>query len=94
MNNNDSLDNLISRIWEFVISFATALMDAVFLGLWAWGQYCLDGFLNISDLAGISALVLIVFHVVFAISTLAPIIIYIVEDIVTMIRKAKRRMRS
>ena len=64
------------------IQTATVVVDALFLSIWVVAQFLVDRLIKKLNLAGgIDRLVLIGFQVIFALSTLAPVVINIYQDI-------------
>ncbi len=67
-------------------------IDSVFLIVWVFTQWLTNNIINSLNLSGIDKWVLIIFQVLFAISTLTPVIVYIYADIRIMILRAQRRI--
>jgi hypothetical protein len=72
--------------------FVSGLIDSVFLAFWAFVQYTTNGVIGNIQLFGIDQVVFIIFQWLFAISTLAPIAIYVYVDIRVMLIRAKKRI--
>lgn len=73
--------------------FASALIDSAFLTLWALMQWGINRVFGNVQLSGIDQVVFIIFQWLFAVSTLAPVAIYIYVDIRVMLIRAKKRIR-
>jgi hypothetical protein len=74
-----------------LIWVATAIFDGAFLILWVAVQFLVSHYVKMMDLEGRDKLVVIIFQwVLFPASTLAPIAIWIYQDIRVMIIRAQR----
>lgn len=72
----------------------TTLVDSLFLALWVAVQWLVDSYVVLPlRLTGLSNLVLSLFQILFAISTLAPVAITIYRDIRIMLLRTQRRIR-
>lgn len=69
--------------------FLASLIDGLFLAGWAALQWGVDWFLGLILLSGISAGISLMFQVIFAIATIAPVILWIYEDTMKMIRRVR-----
>ena len=79
----------------FMIWTISSLIDSVFLSLWIAGQWVVNNkVVTPLSLTGIDRVALIIFQVLFAISTLAPIAITIYRDIRIMLLRTNRKIRS
>jgi hypothetical protein len=94
MDEIDWWRDLKERLEVFVTQAASSLIDSGFLALWVIVQWAMNEYVvNRLKLSGIDKWVLLAFQVVFALSTLAPVVMYIYVDIRVMILKAQRRIR-
>jgi len=94
MNENDWWKDLKDRLKVFSIQAISSLIDSSFLALWVIVQWAVNEYVvNRLQLADIDKWVLSAFQVVFAVSTLAPIVVYIYVDIRVMVLRAQRRIR-
>lgn len=76
---------------ELALHCASIAVDAAFLGLWAAVEYVLHVFvLTRLELPGLLHWVRVAFELLFAVSTLAPIAIYIYKDVTVMFIRARR----
>ncbi len=88
---NESWDKF-KELWVWL---STILVDTVFLILWLVSQFLIDFLIEKLPLSGrINKLQLIVFQVIFAVSTLSPVLIYIYVDIRLMIIKAGKQINQ
>jgi hypothetical protein len=71
----------------------SALIDSAFLILWVFVQWLVNKVVANLELSGIDRWVLSLFQILFAISTLAPVITYIYVDIRIMLLRAQRKIR-
>lgn len=96
MNNKKNwLIDLKSRVCVLGIHIASIFIDAVFLSLWVVIQYSVDCMvIKRLELSGIDLWMLRVFQVIFGLSTLAPVIIYIVVDIGVMVIRASNQIKQ
>ena len=75
------------------VQLATILIDSVFLVAWLLIQYCVNKYIvSKFQLAGIDLVVMLVFQVIFAVSTVAPVLISLWSDILIMINRAKNKV--
>jgi hypothetical protein len=79
----------------FTVWTVTSLIDSSFLALWVIIQWILNNQVIIPlKLTGIDQFVLIIFQVLFALSTLAPVVITIYRDIRIMLLRTQRKIRG
>jgi len=71
---------------------ASSIFDASFLVLWTLMQWLVAQALGYFSLSGIDAWVLVAFRLIFAFTTLATILIYVVLDIRVLIIRSRRRI--
>ena len=89
------LDDLKSKAGRLGIQIASIVVDSIFLSLWVAIQYSVDRFIvKKLGLSGVDQWMLITFQVIFALATLAPVIIYVYVDIRVMIIRAGRQIRQ
>ena len=70
-------------------------MDAVFLIIWIILQSLVSKFIiEPYKLTGVDVFTLNIFQYAFALSTIAPIMIYIYKDIIIMVIKAQNRIND
>lgn len=85
------------RLKDLATSYACIMVDTVFLILWLllqWGaKIAKDGILVSLDLSGLDAIELLVFQVLFFLTTLAPVAIYTYRDIAVVWLRAQKRVR-
>lgn len=91
---NDNKQYLGDRLITYVVYFATLLIDGAFLVAWAVVQKLLDIIIAALTLYGISAFTAILLQVIFAFTTVAPILIYVVKDTSLMARRAIRQLKE
>lgn len=72
----------------------SVLVDALFLCFWVGTQYGVNLFIRAVNLTVLDQWVLRAFQVVFAISTLVPVLIYVVKDIVLMVLIGREEITS
>lgn len=84
----------LTEIKVFTRWAISSLLDGAFIALWVVIQWGAQQIIENFPLSGIDTWVLRVFQVVFAITTLAPILIYIYVDIMVMFIRARRRVRD
>ena len=94
MKTDPTWKDLFREIRVYAIWSIAGLIDALFLTFWIvvqWlmSNYVIDNYL----LSGIDKFVLSIFQIVFAITTLTPIIIYIYSDLSIMFIRARRKVR-
>jgi ABC-type transport system involved in Fe-S cluster assembly fused permease/ATPase subunit len=95
MSENDYWKDLKDRLRVFATQAASILIDAGFLALWLIVQWAVKEYvIKKLEISGIEKFVLLIFQVIFAISTLAPIVIYIYTDIKVMHLRAKKRINQ
>lgn len=72
-------------IWAF-----TCLLDAIFLVLWIVLQYAVKRAVTLFPVTGLDAWIFRIFQWFFAISTLAPIALFLYRDLRKMIKQIMR----
>ena len=73
----------------------SSLADSAFLALWVAVQWIVNNKVVVPlKLTGIDNIVLTIFQVLFAVSTLAPVAITIYRDIRIMLLRTNRRIRN
>jgi len=77
--------DLQSRILSLLENTLSMLADALFLAIWLGTQYGLAVLIRMVDLSMLDKWVLLAFQLVFAISTLVPVLIYVVKDLVLIV---------
>ena len=96
------MDNELNKWNEFSNSFKRAglwisltILDSAFLALWVTIQLLVDKYIiKPLELTGIDHIALILFQVLFVISTLAPVAITIYSNIFIMFVKTKRSIEE
>jgi hypothetical protein len=79
----------------FIIWTASSMIDSAFLALWVATQWVVNNkVVTPLVLTGIDKVVLTIFQVLFAISTLAPVVITIYKDIRIMLLRTNRKIRN
>ena len=79
----------------FAVWTVTSLIDTSFLALWVAIQWIINNKVIVPlELTGLDHIVLTIFQILFAISTLAPVGITIYRDIRIMLLRTQRRIRS
>lgn len=88
----DALEPIKNRVQELGKQIACVILDSTFLSIWVLVQYIVNHL--IIDKYELSSIlnkwVLMAFELIFALSTLLPIIIYTYLDIVIIIKRARR----
>lgn len=93
MNTYPSWKDLIRELKVFTVWIFSSLIDAIFLALWVLVQWLVNGNVIVRfGLSGIDRWMLFAFQVLFAISTLAPVVIYIYADTSVMFWQAQMRI--
>ncbi len=78
----------------FIIWTISSLIDAAFLALWITVQWAVNNtVVTPLKLTGIDKVVLTIFQILFAVSTLAPVAITIYRDILIMMLRTNRKIR-
>lgn len=80
-----------TTITKWILS---GFIDSIFLVFWVLIQWGTQRVLENLRLVGIDRVVFYVFQVLFALSTLAPVIIFMYSDIATMIIRAKNQIKN
>ncbi len=79
----------------FTIWGVSSVIDSAFVALWAVVQYFVNHkVLSLFILTGIDLIVLNIFHFLFAVSTLAPIVFTIYKDIRIMYLRTQRKIQN
>ncbi len=78
-------DDLRVRLVFLLAALVSVLIDGAFLALWALAQWALESFvLARLGLTELDAWVLMAFRLVFAVSTLVPVLVYVYVDLRTL----------
>ncbi len=94
MDENYWREDLKARLKVFGLEAASGLMDSGFLAIWVILQWAVtECVVKRFELSGVDKWMLSAFQVVFAISTLVPIVVYVYLDIRLMVLRAQRRIR-
>ena len=95
MNTDPEWKDLSRELKVFTIWAISGLIDSAFLALWVIVQWLVNEYIITKlNLSFLDQRVLSVFQIVFAVSTLAPVIIYIYTDIRVMIIRAQSRVQN
>jgi len=92
---SQELSDLSWQTVLFIRWMLSSLLDAAFLAFWVLIQWTVDQYvIRRFDLSGVDKYVYLVAQVLFAVSTLAPILFYIVGDIAIMWIRTKRTIQQ
>jgi hypothetical protein len=94
MDQTADLGIIRAKAGEMTRHLICALLDSLFLGLWALPNVYIGRFIEGLHVAGIDAIVLRCLQVLFGISTLAPICIWIYKDISIMLKHANQEIKA
>jgi hypothetical protein len=94
MGQTAELGIIRAKAGEMTRHLVCAFLDSLFLGLWAVPNVYIGRFIEGLHVIGIDAIVLRCLQVLFGISTLAPICIWIYKDIRIMIKHANQEIRA
>lgn len=95
MNTDPEWKDLSRELKIFTIWAVSSLIDSIFLALWVFVQWIVNEYVTAKlRLSFADQWVLYGFQIIFSVSTLAPVIIYIYTDIRVMIIRARSRVRS
>jgi hypothetical protein len=86
--------NSLLEAGMFVKWAVSALLDSAFIAFWAFIQWGANRIIGVFPLENLDLWVLAAFRIMFAITTLIPVIIYIYEDVMVMAYRAARRVRE
>jgi ABC-type transport system involved in Fe-S cluster assembly fused permease/ATPase subunit len=92
MTKTPELDEVKSEFLIFSKWFISGLIDSVFLILWVCIQWGAQKIISRLELIGVSQIVFNAFQILFALSTLLPVIIYFYVDTRVMLLRAKKRI--
>jgi hypothetical protein len=91
MMNETSLSDVVPRLRRFLVWTASSLIDTGFLLIWVLVQWFANELIIPRfRLSGIDAIILVIFQVLFATSTLVPVAAYIYVDVAATIPQARR----
>ena len=88
------VEELNNKASNLLIQIACIVIDSIFLSLWVVAQYLVSRLIEKLGLSGIDQWTFMAFQVIFALSTLAPVIINIYRDIRVMIVKAQKQIEK
>ncbi len=84
----------LNEVKVFIKWALSSLLDGGFLALWVFVQWLVNNQVIANlPLTGVDWLVLLVFQILFAVSTLMPVVIYICVDISKMFLRARRAIQ-
>jgi len=72
----------------------TSILDAAFLVLWVVLQWGVNRIKFFFPLVGMDEWIFLVFHILFAVSTLVPIMIFIIKDIWIMVINTRKAIEQ
>ena len=85
--------DLNTQLKDYTIWALSGVIDSVFLTVWVFTTWFVDEkIVAYFQVYGINKWVLSTFQVLFSLSTLAPVVIYIVSDISKMVIQARRKL--
>ena len=94
MESDNQWKELANQVQTFTVFAVSSLLDTTFLALWVFLQWLIDvKVIAAYQLSGIDTWVLLAFQILFAISTLMPVAIFIYTDIRIMLLRAGKRIR-
>jgi uncharacterized membrane protein YciS (DUF1049 family) len=94
MRTDPNWKDLFRELKVFTIWAISGLIDSSFLALWVFVQWLVDQqVITKFQLSGTDQWVFSVFQVLFAVSTLAPVVIYIYVDLRVMLIRAQKRIK-
>lgn len=85
-------DEIPKRFRIYGIWAASGLIDTIFLVLWVLAQWVASWLISHFELVGVDLVVKSIFQLIFAVSTVVPIVIHTYADIRIMIIQMKRRI--
>ena len=94
MPKNTEWNELRSELRLFFKWTVSGVIDSTFLVLWVFVQWGNQKLIANLQLSGIDKWQLIAFQILFAISTLASVVVYIVTDISVMVTQARKRIKK
>jgi len=95
MADGDEWGELALETKTFIRWAISSLLDSAFLAFWVWVQWLTSGkVIAPLKLSGVDQWVLSAFQILFGVSTLAPVVIYIYADIRVMLLRAQRRIQQ
>jgi hypothetical protein len=77
-----------------ILWIGSAFIDVIFLLVWVFLQFAADGFISRLHLSWINHCVLVAFQILFAVSTLSPVVLYIYTDLRIMAQQAGAEIRK
>jgi membrane-anchored protein YejM (alkaline phosphatase superfamily) len=84
---------LTARLSLFTVWAASAVIDCLFLVIWLIAQWGIEKLTTLL-VSGFNQWMVQIFEATFAISTLAPILIYVYTDIRVMAEQSRRQIRE
>lgn len=73
----------------------SSIIDSAFLALWVFLQWLVDAWvIQQYELSNVDKWVLLAFQIIFAVSTVIPVIIFIYTDISIMLLRSRRRIQD
>ena len=94
MENHEWKIEILSDLKIFFKWIVSSLLDASFLILWVYMQQFASQIINQFTLEEIDKIQLSIFQILFAVTTLVPIIAYVFIDITKLYFQAKRNYQS
>ncbi len=95
MGEVDWSGDLRRRFKNLGVQVASVVVDGLFLALWAAVQYAVNRFIEWLELSSaIDQWVLFTLQVIFAVSTLAPVLIFLFKDIAIMAVRARDEVKE
>lgn len=95
MSQYNQWNGLKDRLMSFGKQITCILIDALFLCLWVAVQWAVNTFvIERLELSSIDKWTLVVFRIIFAVSTLVPVVVYIYTDLRVMFIRVQKRIKE
>jgi hypothetical protein len=77
---SEMFQEITGKFRHFILFAITGILDSLYLLIWAFFQWLFEKFLTIFNLSGFDAFFIVVLKILFAISSLVPIVIFMYHD--------------
>ena len=93
-NNSEWKKDITKTLKNFAILMVTGVIDTIFLIAWVFSQFVASKVFTILELNNLNRFFYYVFQILFAISTLIPIVLVIYRDVRVMFIRTQREIAT
>ena len=88
------IKNLKNRILDSIVEMVSMIINAFFLVLWLFIQHFMNWIVSKVYLSQLDQIFLPIYQIMFALSTLVPVAIYIYTDVKILLSKSGKKVKN